>query len=44
MSISCLYIEHWVQIDGLDVLVVPIAGYDLVLGLAWFQYMNPEID
>jgi hypothetical protein len=36
--------EHLKPFDESEVLVVPMKAYDLVLGLAWVEARNPEID
>jgi len=36
--------EHLSPVQESEVLVVPMRAYDLVLGLPWFQYRNPDVD
>jgi hypothetical protein len=38
------YMEHLSLVQESEMLVVPIRAYDLVLGLAWFQSRNPDVD
>jgi len=38
------YMEHLSQVQGLEVLVVPMRAYNVDLGLPWFQSRNAEVD
>ena len=30
--------------DALDLVALPLSGYDVILGMTWFHHYNPEVD
>jgi hypothetical protein len=35
--------EHWSPVQESEVLLVTMQAYDLVMGLPWFQWRNPDV-